>query len=100
MRVVAEYGHGIYSAPLIGGIDPEPLEVVDDRAVTRLALWFRFPPASKAETALDLVTVIAAAPQKESSLRASSSVSMRWSSRWPISCITHGCPWSSPWLAA
>ena len=65
MRVVAEYGHGIYSAPLIGGIDPEPLEVVDDRPVTRLALRFRFPPASKAEPALDLVTVIAAAPQKQ-----------------------------------
>jgi hypothetical protein len=65
MRVVAEYGHGIYSAPLIGGIDPEPLEVVDNRPVTRLALRFRFPPASKAEPALDLVTVIAAAPQKQ-----------------------------------
>jgi len=65
MRVVAEYGHGIYSAPLIGGIDPEPLEVVDNRPVTRLELRFRFPPASKAEPALDLVTVIAAAPQKQ-----------------------------------
>jgi hypothetical protein len=65
VRVVAEYRHGIHSAPLIGRIVPEPLEVVDDRPITRLALRFRFPPASKAEPALDLVTVIAAAPQKQ-----------------------------------
>jgi hypothetical protein len=62
MRVAAQHRYGTRSASLVDGLLPEPFEVVDDRPVARLALRFRFSTAPEAEPALDLATVVAAAP--------------------------------------